>query len=46
MLIWTRDGDTYTLSEYRKMLEPAGFREVKLTTVPGPAQYQAVLARK
>ncbi|HUY39829.1 MAG TPA: class I SAM-dependent methyltransferase [Candidatus Binataceae bacterium] len=46
MLIWTRDGDTYTLSEYRKMLEPAGFREVKLATVPGPAQYQAVLARK
>lgn len=46
MLIWTRDGDTYTLSEYRKMLEPAGFREVKLATVPGPAQFQAVLARK
>ncbi|HVA78869.1 MAG TPA: class I SAM-dependent methyltransferase [Candidatus Binataceae bacterium] len=46
MLIWTRDGDTYTLSEYRKMLEPAGFREVKLAKVSGPAQYQLVLARK
>jgi SAM-dependent methyltransferase len=46
MLIWTRDGDTYTLSEYRKMLEPAGFREVKLAKVSGPAQSQVVLARK
>ncbi len=25
MLVWTRDGDTYTLVEYRGMLEGAGY---------------------
>lgn len=46
MLIWTRDGDTYTLSDYRKMLEPAGFRDVKLVSISGPSESQAVFARK
>jgi SAM-dependent methyltransferase len=46
MLIWTRDGDAYTLSEYRHMLETAGFKDVTLKAAPGPASTQAVLARK
>jgi SAM-dependent methyltransferase len=46
MLIWTRDGDAYTLSEYRHMLETAGFRDVQLKSTPGPVNTQAVLARK
>lgn len=46
MLIWTRDGDAYTLSEYRRMLEAAGFKDVTLKAAPGPTSTQAVLARK
>jgi trans-aconitate methyltransferase len=46
MLIWTRDGDAYTLSEYRHMLETAGFKDVILKAASGPASTQAVLARK
>ncbi len=46
MLIWTRDGDTYTLSEYRKMLEAARFRDVRQAQVGGLTQSQAVIAAK
>jgi SAM-dependent methyltransferase len=46
MLIWTQDGDTYTLSEYRKMLETAGYRDIALKEIPGPRPMQAVIARK
>ena len=46
MLIWTREGDTYTLSEYEKMLKPAGYLDIQLKAVPGPAPFQAIVARK
>jgi hypothetical protein len=46
MLIWTEDGDTYTLAEYARMLNGAGYREVEMRRLPGPAPQQAVLARK
>jgi cyclopropane fatty-acyl-phospholipid synthase-like methyltransferase len=46
MLIWTREGDTYTLSEYERMLKPAGYRDIELKAVPGPAPFQAIVARK
>lgn len=46
MLVWTREGDTYTLSEYKKMLEPAGYKNIELKTVPGPALFQAIVAHK
>ena len=46
MLIWTREGDTYTLSEYEKMLKPAGYLDIQLKAVPGPAPFQAIAARK
>jgi len=46
MLIWTQDGDTYTLPEYRRVLEAAGYRDVALKAVPGPRPTQAITARK
>ncbi len=46
MLIWTREGDTYTLSEYRRIVEPAGFRDVALRDAAGPRPLQAIVARK
>ncbi|MGH7949340.1 MAG: hypothetical protein ACREQF_08960 [Candidatus Binataceae bacterium] len=35
MLIWTQDGDTYTLWEYERILELAGWRDVELKAVAG-----------
>jgi SAM-dependent methyltransferase len=46
MLIMTRDGDTYTLSEYKRMLEPSGWRDAMLKVAPGPVPLQAIVARK
>jgi hypothetical protein len=46
MLIWTHEGDAFTLSEYRQILEPAGFRDIVLKVAPGPVPTQAVVARK
>jgi SAM-dependent methyltransferase len=46
MLIWTHDGDTYTLSQYEKMLKAAGFKNIALKPIPGPAPMQAVVARR
>jgi C-methyltransferase len=47
MLIWTQEGDTYTLSEYERMLAPVGWRDIMLKEVPGgPRVTQAVIARK
>jgi C-methyltransferase len=45
MLLWTRDGDTYTLSEYEKMLIAAGFNDIELKPISGPSPMQAVIAR-
>jgi len=46
MLIWTHEGDTFTLSEYKRMLEPAGFHDIALKVAPGPITTQAIVARK
>ncbi len=46
MLIWTREGDTYTLSEYKRMLEPAGYHDVDLKIVRVGVPLQAIVARK
>jgi hypothetical protein len=46
MLIWTRDGDTYTLSEYENMLRAPGFKDIALKPIPGPSRMQAVIARR
>ncbi|MGH7248773.1 MAG: methyltransferase, partial [Pseudomonadota bacterium] len=46
MLVWTREGDTYTLSEYERMLTAAGFRNLVLTELAGPPPMQAIEARK
>jgi len=46
MLIWTMDGDTYTLSEYKRMLEPAGYRDIELKDVPGPVPLKAIVGRR
>jgi cyclopropane fatty-acyl-phospholipid synthase-like methyltransferase len=46
MLIWTREGDTYTLSEYRKIVESGGWRDVELKPVPGPMPSQLIVAWK
>lgn len=46
MLIWTHEGDTYTLSQYEKMLTAGGYHGIELKTVPGPAPMQAIVAHK
>jgi hypothetical protein len=46
MLLWTQDGDSYTFSEYQRMLEPAGFRDLALKEGEGQRPVQAVVARK
>ncbi len=46
MLIWTQEGDTYTLPEYRRMMEAAGYHDIALKTIPGPRPTQAVIGRK
>ena len=47
MLIWTHDGDTYTLSQYQRMLSAAGYRDIEQRSLPGPAgTQQAVVACK
>jgi len=46
MLIWTQEGDTYTLAEYDKMLGAVGYRDVMLKEVPRPLPLQAVVATK
>ena len=46
MLIWTQEGDTYTLVEYERMLKAAGYRDIALRALPGPASQQAVVARR
>ena len=46
MLIWTQEGDTYTLPEYRRMMETAGYRDAALKVIPGPRPAQAVIGRK
>lgn len=46
MLIFTQDGDTYTLPEYRRMLETAGYKGVALKTVPGPRPTYVIVARR
>ncbi len=46
MLIWSQEGDTYTLPEYRRMMEAAGYRDVTLKVIPGPRPTQAVIGRK
>jgi hypothetical protein len=46
MLIWTQEGDTYTLVEYERMLKVAGYRDIEMRALPGPAPQQAVVARK
>lgn len=46
MLIWTRDGDTYTLSEYERMLKPAGYRDIELKPMAGPNPARAIVARR
>jgi ubiquinone/menaquinone biosynthesis C-methylase UbiE len=37
MLINTSEGDTFTFSEYRRWLEEAGFRDIRLLPAPGPS---------
>ncbi len=48
MLIWTREGDTYTLSQYQQMLETAGYKNVvlHLNEVRGPQQFKAIVGRR
>ncbi len=46
MLVWTRDGDAYTLSEYERMLKLAGYHGVELRPIEGSTPFQAVIARK
>lgn len=46
MLIFTQQGDVYTLADYRRMLEEAGFGNVELREAAGSRPVQAVLARK
>ncbi|MGA6973029.1 MAG: methyltransferase [Candidatus Binatus sp.] len=46
MLIWTHEGDAFTFSEYKQMLEAAGFRDIELKVAPGPVTTQAIVARK
>jgi SAM-dependent methyltransferase len=46
MLIWTHDGDTYTLSEYRRILEDGGWHDVELKPVGGPLPTQVIVAGK
>jgi SAM-dependent methyltransferase len=46
MLIWTHEGDTYTLSQYQRMLRAAGYHDIELRSLPGPTPQQAVIARK
>ena len=36
MLVWTREGDAYLLSDYRQWLKQAGFRKVSLHRQPEP----------
>jgi ubiquinone/menaquinone biosynthesis C-methylase UbiE len=45
MLATTRDGDVYTLAEYRSMLEEAGFTRLTLDDVPMVGS-QVILAHK
>jgi len=44
MLAVTPEGDTFTMSEYRKWLQEAGFKEV--TTIEAPSPSPLILARK
>jgi len=46
MLLWTQEGDTYTLPEYRRIMEAAGYRDIAMKTIPGPRPTQAVIGRK
>jgi hypothetical protein len=46
MLIWTQEGDTYTLAEYTRMLNAAGYRDIEMRALPGPAPQQAIVARR
>ncbi len=46
MLIWSQEGDTYTLPEYRRMMETAGYRDVALKVIPGPRPTQAIIGRR
>jgi len=46
MLIWTKEGDIYTFSEYENMLRAAGYREIELQSVPGPVSRHVIIARK
>jgi trans-aconitate methyltransferase len=46
MLIFTQEGEVYTLADYRRMLEEAGFHDIELRETAGTRPVQAVLARK
>jgi len=46
MLIWTQEGDTYTLSQYQRMLRAAGYHDIELRNLSGPAAQQSIIARK
>lgn len=45
MLVWTRQGDTYTFAEYRTLLEEAGFRRIILHE-PAELLSQIIVAEK
>ncbi len=45
MLLATNEGDTYTLPEYRRALEAAGYRDVTLKVIAGPRPTQVIIAR-
>ncbi|HUA33163.1 MAG TPA: methyltransferase [Candidatus Binataceae bacterium] len=46
MLIWTHEGDTYTLSEYRKILESGGWHDIEFKPVSGPMPSQLIIAKQ
>lgn len=46
MLIWTHEGDTYTLSEYRNILERGGWRGIEFKPVSGPMPSHMIVASK
>jgi SAM-dependent methyltransferase len=45
MMLWTQEGDTFTKSEYEKMLKPAGFTKFELREMPGMGQ-KAIIAKR
>jgi len=45
LMLWTQEGDTFTKSEYERMLKPAGFAPIELRELPAFGQ-KAIIAMK